>query len=137
DPEAAFAAIRDERAGAIDHAAGAKRAATRPEPDGSLYARAQVQEALIAASKETHRQGADGSSWDTVLRIGPWGFGLGDVSTRCVWWHGDADSVVPLTLIEQAIAGLPRHSLHAVGGAGHGVCMTHVGPFLQDLAGLS
>lgn len=134
DPDAAFAAIRQQRAeSAADHAAAARRAAERPEPDGSLYARPEVQAALIAASKEGSRQGIDGPAYDTLLGIRPWGFGLGDVPSPCRWWHGEADAVVPVTLVEQATAGLSQHSLRVVAGAGHGVCMTHVEPFLFDL----
>jgi pimeloyl-ACP methyl ester carboxylesterase len=136
DPEAAFAAIRSERAVGVDHAAGARRASERPEPDRTLYARPDVQAALIAGSQESYRQGVDGPSWDTLLRIRPWGFGFDDVTVRCRWWHGADDTVVPTTLIEEAIDGLPLHSLRVVPGVGHGVCITHVEPFLRDLTDL-
>lgn len=135
DPAAAFAVIRAERAGPVDHAFAARRAAQRPPPDGPLYARPEVQAALIAASEETHRQGPDGPSWDTVLRIRPWGFSLGDVATSCWWWHGAADAVVPMSWIQEATAGSPQHSVHVVDGVGHGLCMTHVEPFLRELTG--
>jgi pimeloyl-ACP methyl ester carboxylesterase len=117
----------------IDHAAGARRARERPEPDGSLYARQEVQAALIAASEQTYAPGPDGASWDTVLRLRPWGFTLADAVVRCRWWHGDEDTVVPLELIQAAIEGLPQHSLNVIAGVGHRVCMTHVEPFLRDL----
>ena len=133
DPDAAFAAIRAERA-AVEPSAGAQRAAARPEPDGSLYARPDVQAALAAAGQETYRQGADGPSWDTVLSLRPWGFDVDDVATPCRWWHGALDAVVPVARIEEATASLPQHALRVVAEAGHGVCMTHVEPFLRELA---
>lgn len=133
DPAAAFAAVRDERGGAVDHEAGARRTAQRPAPDGPLYAQPEVQAALIAASEATYRQGVDGPSWDTVLRLRPWGFGLGDVVVPVRWWHGDSDAVVPIDRIERAIAGFGHHRLTTVAGSGHGVCMTHVEPFLRAL----
>ena len=132
DPEAAFAAITAERE-VVDHEEGARRVLARPEPDGSLYGRPDIQAALVAASHETYRQGPAGPSWDTVLRLRPWGFGLGDVTAPCRWWHGADDAVVPRARIEEATAGLPRHSLRVVDGAGHGVCITHVEPFLREL----
>lgn len=47
--------------------------------------------------------------------------------------HGAADAVVPVTRIEEATAGLSRHTLRVIPDTGHGVCMTHVEPFLLDL----
>ena len=132
DPEAALAEIR-ERAESAGGTRGSAGGVDRPEPDGSLYARPEVQAALNAAGKETYRQGVDGPAYDTLLSLRPWGFGLGDLPTPCRWWHGGADAVVPAEVVEQATAGFPQYFLRVVPGVGHGICMTHVEPFLRDV----
>ena len=83
DPEAALAAIRERARAALEGPAAAAPGTDRPEPDGSLYARPDVQAALSAAGKETYRQGVDGPAHDSLLSLRPWGCGLGEIPTRC------------------------------------------------------
>jgi len=131
------AALRELRLGAQqvvdDIPASVRRLGERPDPDGSLYRRPDVQAAGIAASLNTYRQGVEGPAYDALLRLLPWGFAIGDIVRPCLWWHGEADSVVPPSLIKRAIAREAKYELQLVPDAGHGICITHVGPFLLDL----
>ena len=134
DPDAVWADIeRELEATAGDVEASVHRLGERPEPDGPLYRRPDVQQALIAAARETYRQGVKGPAYDTRLRISPWGFDLADVEVPCLWWHGEADAVVPLGRVRAAIDALPQHALHVVPDVGHGVSMTHTAEFLRAL----
>jgi pimeloyl-ACP methyl ester carboxylesterase len=134
DREAALAELlRQSESVAADIAASVRRVGERPDPDGPLYRRPEVQAALLAATRETYRQGTQGPAYDSLLRILPWGFALGDLARPCLWWHGAADPVVSPELVERAIAGHPQYHLHLVAGAGHGICMTHVDQLLRRL----
>jgi pimeloyl-ACP methyl ester carboxylesterase len=134
DPDAARAEIeRHVQSVADDIPASIRRVGDRPDPDGPLYRQPEVQAALLAATRETYRQGTEGAAYDMLLRVLPWGFELTDVRRPCMWWHGEADAVVPAKLVERATAGTPQHFLTVIPGVGHGVCMTHVEPFLRAL----
>ena len=131
------AALRELRLSAQqvvdDIPASVRRLGERPDPDGPLYRRPEVQAAGIAAGRNTYRQGVEGPAYDALLRLLPWGFAIGDIARPCLWWHGEADSVVPPSRIERAVAREAKYELQLVQGAGHGICITHVGPFLRDL----
>lgn len=113
-----------------------RRLGQRGEPDGSLYRQPDIQASLLAAARENYRSGVTGAAYDSLLRLSPWGFDLAELAVPCLWWHGDADPVTPLSAVERAIEGLPQHSLHVVPGVGHGVSMTHTAPFLEALVGM-
>lgn len=134
DPEGALTELRLVAQQVVDDIpASVRRLGERPEPDGPLYRRPEVQAAGIAASRNTYRQGVEGPAYDSLLRLLPWGFAIGDIARPCLWWHGEADSVVPPSLIDSALDGEAQYELQLVPGAGHGVCITHVGPFLGEL----
>ncbi len=133
DRDAALEAIEARLRAAGGPEAAGRRSAERPEPDGSLYRRPDVQAALAAASREARRQGTRGVAYDQLLGMLSWGFGLADLARPCLWWHGAADSVVPVERVEQATTGLSQHSVKVVAGVGHGICMTHVEAFLREL----
>jgi len=133
DRAAALEAIEGRLLAAGGAEAAGRRSADRPEPDGSLYRRSEVQAALAAASREARRQGTKGLAYDQLLGMLPWGFGIADLARPCLWWHGDADSVVQVERIKRATAGLAQHSVKVVAGAGHGICMTHVEGFLHEV----
>ena len=123
----------EARAEARDIPRSTARLAERPEPDGSLYRRPDVQAALVAAGRETYRQGPQAAAQDAILRLSPWGFDLASVTPPWIWWHGQLDAVVPAQQVQKATAGVGRCNLTIVPGVGHGVCMTHVEPFLRRL----
>jgi len=56
---------------------------------------------------------------DVALFGRPWGFELADVRAPVRWWHGDADTFVPLAHAEATVAKLPDCELHIRPGESH------------------
>lgn len=48
-----------------------------------------------------------------------WGFTLGDVARPVLWWHGDADQIVPFRHGEHCVARLPDAELRRLPGISH------------------
>lgn len=107
----------------------------RPDPDGALYRQPSIQTALTASRREAYRGGSRGVAQDILLINSPWGFSVADLEVPCLWWHGDADSMTPLRLVSAVSATMDSCRLRVISGAGHGVSMTHVEPFLGALVG--
>jgi pimeloyl-ACP methyl ester carboxylesterase len=120
---------------AADIPASIKALGDRPGPDGPLYRQPSVQAALTDARREAYRGGSRGVAQDILLVNSPWGFNLADLEVPCLWWHGEADPITPVRLVEQASASMASCTLEVIPGVGHGVSMTHAQAFLEALVG--
>jgi pimeloyl-ACP methyl ester carboxylesterase len=56
---------------------------------------------------------------DAALFGRHWGFHVGDITVPVRWWHGDADSIVPLADAEATCERIPDIELHVRPGESH------------------
>lgn len=56
---------------------------------------------------------------DVIAFTHHWGFAVADVSVPVIWWHGDADHIVPFRHGEHVVARLPDAELRALPGESH------------------
>lgn len=56
---------------------------------------------------------------DVMLFARDWGFRLSSVKVPVLWWHGDADHIVPYSHGEHVVSLLPDAELHPLSGESH------------------
>ncbi|HVU73065.1 MAG TPA: alpha/beta hydrolase [Mycobacteriales bacterium] len=56
---------------------------------------------------------------DVVLFCRDWGFELSDVKAPVVWWHGDADHIIPFSHGQHMVERLPDAELRVLPGESH------------------
>lgn len=56
---------------------------------------------------------------DVMLFARDWGFRLSSVKVPVLWWHGDADHIVPYTHGEHVVSLLSDAELHPLSGESH------------------
>lgn len=56
---------------------------------------------------------------DIILFSRHWGFDAADVTAPVTWWHGDADTIIPIAHGEHLTARLPGGVFRALPGVGH------------------
>ena len=56
---------------------------------------------------------------DIVLFCRDWGFELQDVKPPVIWWHGDADHIIPFAHGEHMVERLPHAELRVLPGESH------------------
>jgi len=75
--------------------AGARMAASFPEPDRTVLQRKEIRDGFMACYAESCRQGPGGPVWDVGLMARPWGFDLAAITVPVVLWQGERDGNVP------------------------------------------
>jgi pimeloyl-ACP methyl ester carboxylesterase len=75
--------------------AGARMAASVPEPDRTLFQRPEIRDGFMACFQESCRQGPQGPVWDEGLMARPWGFDLAAIEVNVLLWQGERDGNVP------------------------------------------
>ena len=90
-----------------------------PEGDRAVFADPEIEGMFIddLVRGTTFRFGA--IAHDAALFGRHWGFELRDVKVPVRWWHGDADSLVPLSHAESTVARIPDCELHVRPGESH------------------
>jgi pimeloyl-ACP methyl ester carboxylesterase len=90
-----------------------------PEGDRTVFADPEIEAMFIddIVHGSAFRFGA--VAHDVALFGRDWGFRLGDLKVPVRWWHGDADSLVPLAHAEDAAARIPDCELRIRPGESH------------------
>jgi pimeloyl-ACP methyl ester carboxylesterase len=95
--------------------------------------------ALEAGLREAFRQGHRGPAEDFRLIASPWGFDPEEVRCRVLFWHGEADTIVPVAMGRHLAGRMKDQSAgadaHWVPGAGHLFSATHADTIIGALAG--
>ncbi len=90
-----------------------------PEGDRKVFEVPEIKEMflddLLLASKSGMRAPID----DLILFTRPWGFSLSDVKVPVKWWHGDADTIVPLSQAKETVSHLANCDLIIRPGESH------------------
>ena len=82
--------------GPLSHPAYSAFARIMPEGDQRVFADSEVEAMFVRDLVAANRHSFRGLFNDVVLFGREWGFRLHDVDVPVRWWHGDADSLVPL-----------------------------------------
>lgn len=103
-------------------------------PDAEVYSQSEVQEHLVAATREALRSGIYALATDLWLVYTPWRFTLGSVTVPVRWWHGEHDPVTPLRAATRAVSRLRHATLHVEPGRGHSISFDHGDEILATVA---
>lgn len=90
-----------------------------PAGDRAVMADDGIEAMFIDDLVEAMRRGVTAATHDLALFGADWGFRVGDVGVPVRWWHGDADSIVPLSHAELTCARLPDAELHVRSSESH------------------
>lgn len=105
-----------------------------PESDRLILADPHIRQVLRATICEGLRQGASGPLRDLRQYVRPWGIELAAIESPVRLWHGDADTVVPLSHSRYLARHLPCAKLCILPGEGHySLAASHAEAILQDL----
>jgi pimeloyl-ACP methyl ester carboxylesterase len=113
--------------GPLSHPAYSGFAKLMPEGDQRVFADPEIEAMFIRDLVAANRHSFRGLLNDVVLFGRPWGFRLAEVDVPVRWWHGDADSLVPLDHARRAASLLPDCELLVRPGESHlgGFGITH------------
>jgi pimeloyl-ACP methyl ester carboxylesterase len=87
--------------------------------DEQAFADSSFAEAAMATLAEGSRQGPFGDAADQWAFATPWRFDLASIGQPVEIWHGDADTVVPVSHAHVLFAALPNARLRVCPNDGH------------------
>ncbi|HEV8190081.1 MAG TPA: hypothetical protein VGP82_01130, partial [Ktedonobacterales bacterium] len=58
--------------------------------------------------KSAYAQYGVGSTWATRILSKPWGFGLEDIAVPTWVWHGEKDTLAPISGARYLVAAIPN-----------------------------
>ncbi len=88
--------------------ASQRMAAMAPEPDRTLFQRAEISAGFMACFIEACRQGTRGPADEMSLMARPWGFDLSAVKVPVLLWHGERDRNAPVSCGRYLAGALPN-----------------------------
>ncbi|WP_300399805.1 alpha/beta hydrolase [Nocardioides sp.] len=94
-------------------------AALQPAGDKDLLARPEFKAMFLDDLLNGSRFQTSAPLNDLVLFTREWGFSPSDVTPPVVWWHGDADHIVPFAHGEHMVERLPDAQLRVIDGESH------------------
>jgi pimeloyl-ACP methyl ester carboxylesterase len=90
-----------------------------PEGDRRLLGRPEVKAMFIDDLFRGHPRQFEGPIADVIAFTRDWGFPISDVTVPVVWWHGDADHIIPFTHGRHMVDRLPHAELRVMPGESH------------------
>ncbi len=94
-------------------------AAVQPAGDKLLLGRPEFKAMFLDDLLNGSRFQTSAPLCDLILFTRDWGFSPADVAAPVVWWHGDADHIVPYAHGEHMVARLPNAELRVIDGESH------------------
>ncbi len=94
-------------------------AAVQPAGDKALLGRPEFKAMFLDDLLNGSRFQTSAPVNDLVLFTREWGFAPADVKVPVVWWHGDADHIVPFAHGQHMVARLPSAQLRVIDGESH------------------
>lgn len=76
-------------------------------------------EVFISHIKEAYRQGSGGAYSDTMLLSKPWGIDFNSITAPIFIWHGESDTLMPISPVKKFARILPKTESHFIKDAGH------------------
>jgi pimeloyl-ACP methyl ester carboxylesterase len=90
-----------------------------PEGDRRLLGRPEFAAMFLDDLFVGSRTGLRAPIYDAVLFGRDWGFTVSDVTVPVVWWHGDADHIIPFGHGQHMVSLLPNSRLRIQPGESH------------------
>ena len=90
-----------------------------PEGDRRLLVRPEIKAMFLDDLFNGSRRQFQGPIADMITFTRDWGFVASDVRVPVVWWHGDADHIIPLAHGVHMVSRLPRATLRILSGESH------------------
>ena len=90
-----------------------------PEGDRRLLGRPEVKAMFIDDLFRGHPRQFEGPIGDVIAFTKDWGFAPSDVAVPVVWWHGDADHIIPFAHGVHMVERLPHAELRVMPGESH------------------
>jgi pimeloyl-ACP methyl ester carboxylesterase len=90
-----------------------------PAGDQVVFADPEIEGMFIDDLLDASRHRFSAAANDALLFSRDWGFQLADVTVPVRWWHGDADTFVPLAAAQHAVEVLPNAELFLRPGESH------------------
>ena len=90
-----------------------------PEGDRRLLGRPELKAMFLDDLFNGSRRQFQGPIADVIAFTKDWGFVAGDVRVPVVWWHGDADHIIPFSHGVHMVARLPQATLRTMSGESH------------------
>jgi len=106
----------------------------QPDGDKRLLGRPEFKAMFLDDLLNGSRKQVTAPLSDLLLFSRDWGFRLADVKQPVLWWHGDADHIVPFAHGEHCVSRLPNATLHVMEGESH---LGGLGLAEQILSGLT
>jgi pimeloyl-ACP methyl ester carboxylesterase len=94
-------------------------ASVQPEGDKRLLGRPEFRAMFVDDLLNGCRKQVCAPLSDLLLFARDWGFRLADVAVPVLWFHGDADHIVPFTHGARMVERLPDATLTAMPGESH------------------
>jgi pimeloyl-ACP methyl ester carboxylesterase len=90
-----------------------------PEGDRRLLGRPEIKAMFIDDLFRGHPRQFEGPIADVIVFTRDWGFRVSDVTVPVVWWHGDADHIIPFAHGRHMVDLLPHAELRVMAGESH------------------
>jgi pimeloyl-ACP methyl ester carboxylesterase len=90
-----------------------------PEGDRRLLGRPEFRAMFLDDLLNGSKLGLRAPIYDAVLFGRDWGFQVADVTVPVVWWHGDADHIIPFRHGQHMVSLLPDVRLRVQPGESH------------------
>jgi pimeloyl-ACP methyl ester carboxylesterase len=90
-----------------------------PAGDRRLLGRPEVKAMFIDDLFRGRPRQFEGPIADVLAFTRHWGFAVSDVTVPVVWWHGDADHIIPFAHGAHMVALLPHAELRVMAGESH------------------
>jgi pimeloyl-ACP methyl ester carboxylesterase len=90
-----------------------------PEGDRRLLGRPELKAMFLDDLFNGSRHQFQGPIADVISFTKDWGFRASDVGAPVVWWHGDADHIIPFAHGVHMVSRLPNASMQMMSGESH------------------
>lgn len=107
----------------------------KPESDLRWLSLGSVRAGEVRNLQEAFRQGGWGYAHDLRLLARPWGFATEQIRVPVQLWHGDEDTVIPLSSSRYLASAIPNARLRVCLGEGHMLLWNHLPEVLAAAAG--
>lgn len=108
---------------------------TMPEGDQAVFRRPEMKEMFLDDMLRAGRSRLRSPVSDLVLFTQPWGFSVCDITVPIHFWHGDADTFVPLEHAQHLSSLVPDATLTVRSREGHLGSLDAVGEIFEAILG--